>query len=56
MSEAVGARNNRTTIARNDAVIHRLQQAFMKIRNSQFPLNQHYAWFRIRTTNNIDTY
>ncbi len=56
MSEAVGVRNDQATIARNSAVIHRLQQAFMKIRNSQFPFTQHYTWFRIRTTNNIDTY
>jgi hypothetical protein len=56
MSEAVGARNDQTAFARNNAAIHRLQQAFMKIRNSQFPFNQHYAWFKIRTTNNIDTY
>lgn len=56
MAEAVGARNDQTTMARNNALIHRLQQAFMKIRNSQFPFNQHYAWFKIRTTNNIDSY
>lgn len=56
MSEAVGARNDQMTMARNNAVIHRLQQAFMKIRNSQFAFNQRYSWFKIRTTNNIDTY
>jgi hypothetical protein len=55
MSEAVGARNDQTTMARNNALIHRLQQAFMKIRNSLYPFNLHYAWFKIRTTNNIDS-
>lgn len=33
MAEAVGARNDQTVIARNNALIHRLQNAFMKIRN-----------------------
>ena len=56
MSEAVGARNDQATIARNSALIHRVQQAFMKIRNSLYPFNLHYAWFKIRTTNNIDSY
>lgn len=56
MSEAVGARNDQTTIARNNALIHRLQTAFMKIRNSLYPYNLHYGWFKIRTTNNIDSY
>jgi hypothetical protein len=56
MAEAVGARNDQTTMARNNALIHRLQQAFMKIRNSLYPFNLHYTWFKIRTTNNIDSY
>ena len=55
MSEAVGARNDQTTIAKNNALIHRLQQSFMKIRNGLNQYNLHYAWFKVRTTNNIDS-
>jgi hypothetical protein len=59
-SEAVGARNDQATMARNNALIHRLQNAFMKIRNGlgQYGLGQYglrYTWFKVRTTNNIDS-
>jgi hypothetical protein len=43
-------------IGPNNALIHRLQSACMKIRNSLDPYNLHYAWFKIRTSNNIDSY
>jgi hypothetical protein len=55
MSEAVAARNDQSTMARNNALIHRLQNAFSKIRNGMFQYNLHYIWFKIRTTNNIDS-
>jgi hypothetical protein len=55
MSEAVGARNDQATIARNNTLIHRLQNAFMKIRNGLNLYSLHYNWFKVRTTNNIDS-
>jgi len=55
MSEAVAARNDQSTMARNNALIHRLQNAFSKIRNGIFQYNLRYSWFKIRTTNNIDS-
>jgi hypothetical protein len=55
MAEAVGARNDQATMARNNALIHRLQNAFMKIRGGMMQYNLHYPWFKVRTTNNIDS-
>jgi hypothetical protein len=55
MSEAVAARNDQSTMTRNNALIHRLQNAFSKIRNGIFQYNLRYSWFKIRTTNNIDS-
>jgi len=55
MSEAVAARNDQSTMARNNALIHRLQNAFSKIRSGMFQYNLRYSWFKIRTTNNIDS-
>jgi hypothetical protein len=55
MSEAVAARNDQSTMTRNNTLIHRLQNAFSKIRNGIFQYNLRYSWFKIRTTNNIDS-
>ena len=55
-SEWVGARNDQSAIIRNNALIHRLQNAFMKIRNTTYQYNLQCKWFKIRTTNNIDSY
>jgi hypothetical protein len=42
-------------MARNNALIHRLQNAFMKIRNGLGQYGLRYTWFKVRTTNNIDS-
>jgi hypothetical protein len=42
-------------MARNNALIHHLQNAFSKIRSGVFQYNLRYNWFKIRTTNNIDS-
>jgi len=55
LSEAVGARNDRETMMRNNALIHRLQNALMKIRNGIGLLGLRYDWFKVRTTNDIDS-
>lgn len=55
MSEAVGARNDQASMARNFALIHRLQNALMKVRNGLFQYNLQYKWFKVHTTNNIDS-
>ncbi len=55
MSEAVATRNDQSTMARNNALIHRPQNAFSKIRSGMFQYNLRYIWFKIRTTNNIDS-
>lgn len=54
-SEAVGARGDQQAMARNNALIHRLQNALMKIRNGVVQYGLHYTWFKVRTTNNIDS-
>lgn len=55
MSEAVGFGTDQATMARNKALIHRLQNAFMKIRNGLYRYDLHYSWFKVRTTNNMDS-
>jgi len=55
MSEAVGARNDQSSMMRNNALIHRLQNSLMKVRNGLFQYNLQCKWFKIRTTNNIDS-
>jgi hypothetical protein len=54
-SEAVGARSDQQTMARNNALIHRLQNALQKVRNGLGLNGLRYPWFKVRTTNNIDS-
>ena len=55
ISEARGARNDWQVMARNNALIHRLQNALMKIRNGIAFFGLRYDWFKVRTTNDIDS-
>jgi hypothetical protein len=55
-AEYIGARHDQYTISKNWALETRIQHAFMNVRNGIGRYNLHYDWFRIRTTNGIDTY
>jgi hypothetical protein len=55
-AEYIGVRHDQHTIMRNAALETRIQHAFMKVRGGIARYNLHYDWFRIRTTNGIDTY
>jgi hypothetical protein len=56
MADATGARRDQNVMMDNNALIHRLQNAFSKIRGGIGQYGLHYDWWKIRTTNNIDTY
>jgi len=56
MAEQRGARSDQLEMARNNALITRVQHSFMKVRNGLQMNNLHYDWFKIRTTNNIDQF
>lgn len=55
-AEYIGARHDQATINKNGALEVRIQHAFMKVRGGILRYNLHYDWFKIRTTNGIDTY
>jgi hypothetical protein len=55
-AEYIGVRHDQYTIRRNMALEVRIQHVFMKVRGGIGRYNLHYAWFKIRTTNGIDTY
>ena len=55
-AEARGARDDQMKIKANGNLTLRTQHAFMKIRNGLTQNGLHYDWFKIRTTNNIDTF
>ncbi len=55
-AEYTGVRHDQATIMRNAALETRIQHAFMKVRNGMARYNLRYDWFRIRTTNGIDTF
>jgi hypothetical protein len=38
---------------KNNLLVVRIQQSFMKIRNALQMSNMRYAWFKIRTANNM---
>jgi hypothetical protein len=56
MAEYRGARSDQNVMTRNNNLEVRVQHAFMKVRNGLGTNNLHYDWFKIRTTNNIDTF
>jgi len=56
MAEMRGARNDQVEVAKNGNLEVRIQHAFMKVRNGLMMSNLHYAWFKVRTTNGIDTF
>lgn len=56
MAESRGARSDQNVIMRNNNLEVRIQHAFMKVRNGLWMNNLRYEWFKIRTTNNIDTF
>jgi hypothetical protein len=55
-AEYIGVRHDQYTIRTNMALEVRIQHVFMKVRSGIGRYNLHYGWFKIRTTNGIDTY
>jgi hypothetical protein len=55
-AEYIGARHDQATIASNGALEVRIQHVFMKVRGGIMRYNLHYDWFKVRTTNGIDTF
>jgi hypothetical protein len=55
-AEYIGVRHDQYTIRTNMALEVRIQHVFMKVRSGIGRYNLHYSWFKIRTTNGIDTY
>ena len=55
-AEYIGVRHDQYTIRRNMALEVRIQHVFMKVRGGIWRYNLHYDWFKIRTTNGIDTF
>lgn len=55
-AEYIGARHDQTTISNNTALETRIQHVFMKVRNGIVRYGLHYDWFKVRTTNGIDTF
>jgi hypothetical protein len=56
MAEQRGARSDQVQMMNNTQLEARIQHAFMKIRNGLGMNNLRYEWFKIRTTNGIDTF
>jgi hypothetical protein len=55
-AEYVGVRHDQYTIRRNIALEVRIQHVFMKVRAGILRYNLRYDWFKVRTTNGIDTF
>jgi hypothetical protein len=55
-AEYIGVRHDQYTISKNMALETRIQHVFMKVRGGIMRYNLHYGWFKIRTTNGIDTF
>ena len=55
-AEYIGQRHDQYTISKNVALEIRIQHVFMKVRGGIGRYNLRYDWFRIRTTNGIDTF
>jgi len=56
MAEQRGAQSDQMQMMKNSNLEVRIQHSFMKVRNGLNMNNLHYAWFKIRTTNNIDQF
>jgi hypothetical protein len=56
MAELRGARNDQLEMAKNSNLEVRIQHAFMKVRNGLMQNGLRYDWFKVRTTNGIDTF
>ena len=55
-AEYIGVRHDQSTIMKNTALEVRIQHVFMKVRAGITRYNLRYEWFKIRTTNGIDTF
>jgi hypothetical protein len=56
MAEMRGARSDQVQMVKNNNLEVRIQHAFMKVRNGLMMSNLRYEWFKVRTTNGIDTF
>jgi hypothetical protein len=56
MAEQRGARNDQIQMITNTNLEVRIQHAFMKVRNGLMKNSLHYDWFKVRTTNGIDSF
>lgn len=56
MAEMRGARNDAVQAGKNNELEVRIQHAFMKVRNGLSMNNLRYDWFKVRTTNGIDSF
>ena len=55
-AEYIGQRHDQYTLSKNMALEVRIQHVFMKVRGGIGRYNLRYEWFKIRTTNGIDTF
>lgn len=55
-AEYIGMRHDQYTVGRNMALEVRIQHVFMKVRGGMGRYGLHYEWFKVRTTNGIDTF
>jgi hypothetical protein len=55
-AEYIGMRHDQYTVSRNMALEVRIQHVFMKVRGGIGRYGLHYDWFKVRTTNGIDTF
>ncbi len=55
-AEYIGQRHDQYTLSKNMALEVRIQHVFMKVRGGIGRYNLRYGWFKIRTTNGIDTF
>ncbi len=56
MAEMRGSRNDAVQAGKNNELEVRIQHAFMKVRNGLSMNNLRYDWFKVRTTNGIDSF
>jgi len=55
-AEYTGVRHDQYTLSKNAALEVRIQHVFMRVRSGIGRYGLRYDWFKIRTTNGIDTY
>jgi hypothetical protein len=56
MAEQRGAQSDQKVMTRNAKLEVRVQHSLMKVRNGLCMMNLRYPWFKIRTTNDIDSF